>query len=103
MNAFGDGSAGVTGMPSRPLQCDSGYIDSGHSPAARGQPDGVGTFSRTHIQRRARGECIDLCNQVRVGVPAPQRGLRAVALVPERLVELFGHGGLLRVGKWGVV
>src|ERR1022692_2444490 len=83
----------LRGVRGGALQRDGGYVGGGDGPAVLSQPDGVGALPAADVQRRARGQAGGLGDEVTVGITAPQRGLGPVALVPERLVELFRHDG----------
>lgn len=99
-NSSGTGaqSGGVGGSA---LEGYDGQVHGGDSPPSPGQPDRVGTFTGANIQCRTGGEALGLGDQVRVGIATPQRSMGAVTVIPERLVELLGHGARspwLRIG-----
>src|ERR1017187_11024583 len=97
VDVLGDLSACLGRVGGSALQRDGGQVDRGDLPAALSEPDGVRALAAADVQCRTGRKLRCLAGQVAVGISAPQRAMGAVALVPERLVELLRHGGSLSV------
>ncbi len=69
------------------LQCDSGYVDRGDSPASASQPDGVGSLAASHVERGPRLEVTHFGDERSIGFPAPHLFGPCVPLVPFGVVS----------------
>ena len=87
---LGDLDARRAGMAGGPIQGDPGDVQSGHLPAAGGEPDGVGTLAAAHVERGRRRQLRGLSHQLRVRLTAPDRRRTGVPGIPERRVEDLG-------------
>src|SRR5699024_2408839 len=70
------------------LECDTGQVHAGNSPALRGEPVRIPALTAADVKGMAGGQIPGFSDQGPVGVTAPEATLLTILLVPELLVHV---------------